>query len=222
MDAMTPAPTPIDLDTWPRREHFEHYRDTVPCTYAMTVDVDVTDFVRALGDTGRKTYPAQIWALATAVNRHREFRMTLQPDRSPAIWDVVHPVFTVFNPERETFSAVWVPYDDDFGTFHDAAVDALATYRTATTMFPQQPRPANLFDVSSLPWRSFSGFTIQVRDGWDHLLPIFTIGRYHERDGRTLMPLAVQVHHAAADGFHTTRLIADVERLLAEPSWLAD
>ncbi|WP_144765738.1 CatA-like O-acetyltransferase [Curtobacterium sp. 9128] len=215
-----PAPSPIDLATWPRREHFEHYRDVVPCTYAATVDVDVTAFVRALREHGRKTYPAQIWALATAVNRHPEFRMTLLPDRSPAVWDVVHPGFTVFNPDRETFSAVWVPYDPDFDAFHAAVTEALVTHRGATAMFPGPPAPPNAFDVSSLPRTTFSGFTIQVGDGWDHLLPIFTIGRHHERDGRTLMPLAVQVHHAAADGFHTSRLISDVEQLLAEPSWL--
>lgn len=217
----TPAPTPIDLGTWPRREHFEHYRDTVPCRYELTVQVDVSAFVAELRRTGRRTYASQIWALATAVNRHREFRMTLLPDRSPAAWDVVHPAFTVFNPERETFCAVFVPYDEDFGAFHDAAVDALATYRSATTMFPQQPRPANLFDVSTMPWASFSGFSLQVHEGWDHLLPIVTMGGHHDDGGRTLLPLSVQVHHAAADGFHTTRLLRDVEALFADPTWLA-
>ncbi|WP_448006911.1 CatA-like O-acetyltransferase [Agromyces bauzanensis] len=56
--------------------------------------------------------------------------------------------------------------------------------------------------------------------GTRHLLPIFTIGRYVERDGRTLMPLAVQIHHAAADGFHTARLVGDIRELVAEPSWV--
>ncbi|WP_440899782.1 CatA-like O-acetyltransferase, partial [Actinosynnema sp.] len=39
------APALIDLDTWPRRQHFTHYLRAVPCTYAMTVEVDVTAFV---------------------------------------------------------------------------------------------------------------------------------------------------------------------------------
>jgi len=215
-----PTPTPIDLDTWPRREAFEHYRHRVPCTYAMTVELDVTAFVAALRAASRKTYPSQIWAIANVVNRHAEFRMTLTDDGAPATWPVVHPAFTVFNPERETFAAVSVPYDADFVAFHDAAVEVLAAAATATEMFPQGGLPANGFDVSSLPWTSFTGFTLQIDGGSNHFAPIFTLGRYVDRGGRTLLPLAVQIHHASADGFHTARLVGELEQLFAEPSWV--
>ncbi|MET4157087.1 CatA-like O-acetyltransferase [Agromyces sp. PvR057] len=214
------VPVPIDVDTWNRRETFEHYRNRVPCTYAITVELDVTAFAEALRHSSRKTYPAQIWAIATVVNRYREFRMAVTDAGEPATWPVVHPAFTVFNPERETFAAVWTPYDEDFGRFHDRAADLLATASTATTMFPQGDLPPDAFDVSSLPWTSFTGFTLQIDGGSGHLLPIFTLGRHVERDGRTMLPLAVQIHHAAADGFHTSRLVRELEQLLADPRWV--
>ncbi|MGI9822862.1 CatA-like O-acetyltransferase [Agromyces sp. Marseille-Q5079] len=213
-------PEPIDVTGWNRRETFEYYRHRVPCTYAITVELDVTAFAEALRHSSRKTYPAQIWAIATVVNRAREFRMAETDAGEPASWPVVHPAFTVFNPERETFAAVWTPYDEDFGRFHDRAAEQLAAAASATTMFPQGELPPNAFDVSSLPWTSFTGFTLQIDGGTGHLLPIFTLGRYLERDGRTLLPLAVQIHHAAADGFHTSRLVRELERLLADPSWV--
>ncbi|AGI91459.1 type A chloramphenicol O-acetyltransferase [Streptomyces albidoflavus] len=220
MDAPIPTPAPIDLDTWPRRQHFDHYRRRVPCTYAMTVEVDVTAFAAALRRSPRKSYLAQVWALATVVNRHEEFRMCLTASGDPAVWPVVHPAFTVFNPERETFACVWAPYDPDFGTFHDTAAPLLAEHSRATDFFPQGNPPPNAFDVSSLPWASFTGFTLDIRDGWDHLAPIFTLGRYTERDARLLLPLSVQIHHAAADGFHTARLTDELQTLLADPAWL--
>lgn len=214
------APEPIDLDTWPRRETFDYYRDRVPCTYAVTIDVDVTELVAALRRASRKTYVAQIWSIATAVNRHPEFRMALTDAGEPAIWPVLHPAFTVFNPARETFAAVWTPYDADFARFHDGAAELLSAASSATTMFPAGELPPNSLDVSSLPWTTFTGFSLQIRGGTDHLLPIFTIGRHHEQNGRTLMPLAVQIHHAAADGFHTARLVDDIQRLVGDPSWV--
>ncbi|SCE14528.1 chloramphenicol O-acetyltransferase type A [Streptomyces sp. IgraMP-1] len=220
MDAPIPTPAPIDLDTWPRRQHFDHYRRRVPCTYAMTVEVDVTAFAAALRRSPRKSYLAQVWALATVVNRHEEFRMCLTSSGDPAVWPVVHPAFTVFNPERETFACVWAPYDPDFATFHDTAAPLLAVHSRATAFFPQGNPPPNAFDVSSLPWASFTGFTLDIRDGWDHLAPIFTLGRYTERDDRLLLPLSVQIHHAAADGFHTARLTDELQTLLADPAWL--
>ncbi|WP_448808882.1 CatA-like O-acetyltransferase [Agromyces bauzanensis] len=214
------APEPIDLSSWPRRETFEYYREQVPCTYAITVEIDVTELVSELRRAGRKTYLAQIWAIATAVNGRAEFRMSLTDDGAPATWPVLHPAFTVFQPARETFATVWSPYHPDFGAFHDHAAERLAAAASATSMFPLGELPPDVFDVSSLPWTSFTGFSLQIDGGTRHLLPIFTIGRYMERDGRTLMPLAVQVHHAAADGFHTARLVGDIRELAAEPNWV--
>lgn len=211
---------PIDLDTWPRRSHFEHYRRRVPCTYAITVEIDVTDFVRRVRSARRRTYVAQVWAIATMVNRYEEFRLTLDDAGAPAVWSRVHPSFTVFDSDRETFASIWVEYDDDFGAFHDAAVRVIADHARATELFPQGAPPANTFDVSSIPWTSFTGFTLNVDGAWDHLAPIFTLGRYVERDERTFLPLAVQVHHAAADGFHTARLIDALRDFFADATWL--
>ncbi|MFD7084471.1 CatA-like O-acetyltransferase [Streptomyces sp. NPDC059918] len=202
------APISIDLDTWPRRQHFEHYRRLVPCAYSMTVEVDVTAFTAALGRSRRKSYIAQVWALATVVNRHDVFKMCLTAAGAPAIWPVVHPAFTVFNPERETFACVWAPYDSGFGAFHAVAAPLLAEHSRACDFFPQGEPPANVFDVTSLPWASFTGFNLSIGgNGWNHLPSISTLRHYVEWDGRVLFPLAVQVHHAAADGFHSTRLV---------------
>lgn len=212
--------TPIALDSWPRRTHFAHYRETVPCTYAMTVELDATDFVSAVRSARRRTYISQIWAIAEVVNRHAEFRMALTDEGAPATWSRVHPAFTVFHPAQETFSSVWTPFDPDFAAFHASADEVIARFGEATDLFPQGPPPPNCFDVSSLPWTSFTGFTLNVAGGWDHLAPIFTLGRYVERGGRTMLPLAVQVHHAAADGFHTARLVGELQELLSDPAWL--
>ncbi|WP_205660463.1 CatA-like O-acetyltransferase [Amycolatopsis antarctica] len=215
------TPRPIDTSTWARHAHFEHYRNRRPTYYAITVELDVTALVARLRATGRKTYPAQIWALATVVNRHEEFRMTVDEQGRPAIWDVVDPSFTVFNPGRETFANVRAPFDPDFTSFHPAAAALIAEHRHATTPFPQGfPPPSNLFDISSMPWTSFTGFTLHVESGWDHFAPAFTLGRYLERGDRTVMPLALQIHHSAADGFHTARLLNELQELVGSPDWL--
>ncbi len=212
---------PIDLANWPRREHFDHYRARVPCTYSVTVQLDVTRLVTALRDTGRKTYPAQIWAIASVVNKHDEFRMSVDEEGTPSVWDVVHPSFTVFNPDRGTFAAVWANYDPDFSRFYDQAVAVLSTHRTATAMWPQSNMPPNVFDISSLPWAWFSGFELNIAHGHDHYLPIFTLGKYVEREGQVMLPLALQIHHASADGFHAARFINELQGVFdGSANWL--
>lgn len=213
-------PTPIDLDTWPRREHFEHHLRTRPCEYSLTVELDVTRAAAAQRAAYRKTYPAQIWALASAVNRLEAFRMCLDGDGRPAVWPRVDPAFPVFNPERETSCWVTTPFDEDFGRFHDTVVGLVDTHHESVEMFPQGPLPANCFTVSSLS-TSFTGLTMQIREDGDQLLPIFTIGRRVRRGDRTMLPLAIQVHHAAADGFHAGRLVSRLKALAGTPSWLS-
>ena len=53
--------TPIDLSTWPRREHFHYYRNQLPCGYSVTVQLDVTRFRAMLERKGLKFYPSFIW-----------------------------------------------------------------------------------------------------------------------------------------------------------------
>ncbi|CPT80197.1 Probable chloramphenicol acetyltransferase [Mycobacteroides abscessus] len=150
---------PLDLQQWPRREWFEHYLDRCPTYYSMTVDLDITNLRAAVDASGRKTYPTQIWALATVVNRHPEFRMALDDQGNPGVWDVVDPAFTVFNPDRETFAGISARYTPDFDAFHSEAAELLSEYRNASTLFPQgAPRPRNVFDISSIPWTRFTGF----------------------------------------------------------------
>jgi chloramphenicol O-acetyltransferase type A len=211
---------PLDLENWPRRQHFEHYRGAVPCTYSVTVEIEVTAFVTAAREAGRRAYIAQVWALATAVNAREEFRMGLTETGAPAVWSRVHPAFTVFHSERETFSCIWVEYGSDFVDFHDRAVRVIDEYAHSDVLFPQGTPPRNAFDVSSIPWTTFTGFHLNIQGGWDHFAPIFTLGGYAVRDGRVFLPLALQVHHAVADGFHAARLVEDLRTRFAETDWL--
>lgn len=212
---------PIDIQRWARRENFEHYRTHVPCTYSLTVQLDATRLVKAVRRTGKKTYPAHIWALASVVNNHEEFRMSVD-EGIPSVYDIVHPSFTVFNPARETFASIWAGYDKEFSSFHNEVVELLETHRTATTRFPQEDVPPNVFDVSSLPWTSFSSFDLNIAGGHDHYLPIFTLGKYVEFEGQVALPVAMQVHHAVADGFHTARFLNELQEVFdSSADWLA-
>ena len=96
----------IDMENWPRREHFEAYFKNTPCTWSMTVQLDVTKLVRS----GAKIYPALLYACGKVANRHDEFRMSLDEAGRPGVWDELHTSYTVFHKDTETFSCLWTPY----------------------------------------------------------------------------------------------------------------
>lgn len=74
--------------------------------------------------------------------------------------------------------------------------------------------PENLCDISMIPWQTFTGFHLDLPRGERHLLPIFTMGKVHEVQGKWLLPLAVQVHHGVCDGFHVCRFVEELQQLL--------
>ncbi len=201
--------TPVDLAAWPRREYFEHYVHRNPCTYSMTVRLDITN----VKEKGIRLYPALIYALATAVNRHEEFRCSIK-DGVLGCYERLEPSYTVFHRENETFSLLWTAYEPDFSAFLAAYEADLARFGGQMGFQGKPNLPENTFDVSMIPWANFEGFNLNLQQCYDHLRPIFTLGRYEEREGRCTLPLAVQVHHGVCDGYHTCRLVQEVQEIL--------
>ena len=75
-------------------------------------------------------------------------------------------------------------------------------YSKSTRYAPKEGTPANSFNISMVPWVEFTGFNYNVYDEGKFLLPIFTMGKFFERDGKRMLPLSIQVHHAVCDGYH--------------------
>ncbi len=201
----------IDREHWVRREYFDHYFSAVPCAYSMTVKLDIT----RLRAAGVKLYPAMLHCLARVVNRHEEFRTAFDEHGNLGIYDCLHPCYTVFHDDTETFSTIWTAYQEAYAAFEEAYRRDTAAYGGCRRFEAKPDTPANAFNVSMLPWESFESFHLHLPRGNDYLLPIFTMGRFYEEKGRVLLPLAVQVHHAVCDGFHVCRFIQELRQLTA-------
>ena len=83
--------TPIEKASWPRRDHFDYYRDLLPCGYSVTVRLDVTRFFAMLKEKGLKPYPSMIWCVSHTILSHPAFRMGVDQEGNPGYHDVLHP-----------------------------------------------------------------------------------------------------------------------------------
>lgn len=206
---------------WPRREHFRHYMDSVRCTYSLTVQIDITKLRGALKAHGFKAYPTQIYMLAFVVNRFPEFRMGVSEQGEPGYWEISHPSYTVFNDSTKTFSSIWTPYEKSFSSFYAACLGDIQQYSQAAAFAPKRGEPPNIFTVSSVPWIDFTSFNLNVYGDGAYLAPIFTIGKYVEQGNKTFLPLAMQLHHSACDGYHAGQFIQALrEMALDHTHWL--
>ena len=185
----------IDLKTWERREFYEHFIKEVVCSYSITVNVDITPL------KGQQLYPALIWLLTKTVNEMPQFRTALTQE-GLGIYDSMHPMYTVFNKENKNFSGIWSYFSEDYDEFLSNYHADVQAYSKSTRYAPKDGTPENAFNISMTPWLEFTAVNINVFDDGKFLLPIFTMGKYFEQDGKRLLPLAIQVHHAVCDGYH--------------------
>lgn len=197
----------IDKENWGRKEYFEHYFSDVPCTYSITVKLDIT----RIKEKKQKLYPTMLYYLATVVNRHAEFRTVINEDGELGIYSEMIPCYTVFHKDTETFSNLWTEYKPNLDDFCAAYEEDMLKYGKQLGITGKPNIPSNSFTVSMLPWATFEGFNLNLQKGYKYLTPIFTIGKYYQENERIIIPLAIQVHHAVCDGFHVCRFISELQ-----------
>lgn len=212
----------IDIENWRRKPYFDHYYDQVRCTYSLTASVDITQLLTELRSKGIKLYPALIHMITTVVNRHSEFRTCVDGEGKLGYWESMSPSYTVFHDEDKSFSTIWTPYSDDFLAFYKDYLDDMEQYGDIREFVAKSDEPQNTFPISSIPWVSFTAFNLNIYTEGTYLLPIFTMGKYSQQDGRILLPLSVQLHHAVCDGYHAGVLFHELQERADDCSkWLS-
>lgn len=209
----------IDKSTWERAVYFDYYYSRIKCKYTLNANLDITHLVEGQKQRGFKFFPVMLYVIMRAVNRNKEFRMSFNEKGELGYWEYVVPSYTLFHNETKTFTDVWSDYSDDFDTFYQTVVADIRTYGNITGVIKARPdQPRNFCPVSSLPWLSFTGFAQDTYAESSLLFPLIKFGKYFQEGGKILLPVAVFVSHAVADGYHTCKLINDMQEI-AQSLW---
>lgn len=199
---------PIDRTRWPRRARYEWVQKTGQGPFAVTVPLDVTLLA------GEPLYHALLWLLTQGVNEMEAFRTVATPE-GLGIYDHMDPAYTVFHPQEKTFSVLWTPFHPDYQVFRAAYQRDVAAYGASLEWMPQGVRPENTFDVSMVPWMSFSAFHLAATTERPYLLPIFTLGKWVSQREARVLPLTVQIHPGVCDPFHVHQLQMRLQKGIA-------
>lgn len=202
----------INMETWPRREHYIYYSEKIKTSYQMNVDIDITELLWQCKERKLRFYPVMIYVIMRAVNRNEAFRMAVDEEGKLGYYDVCHPSYTIFHEDDKTFSDIWTAYNESFPDFYEAAVKDMEEYRDVKGIKAKPGRPDAFTPVSCVPWVSFTGISHDTPGPRKMYFPIITFGKYKKAEDRWLLPFSVFVNHAAADGYHTSKLIEEIEK----------
>jgi chloramphenicol O-acetyltransferase type A len=204
----------IDLESWPRRDHFKFFSPWGYPHFSLCANVDLTAFYPYVKQHGISFNVATVYVIARAANAVREFRQRI---RSGAVveHDVIHPGTTIL-VDDDVFTFCIVKYAEDFAVFAARAAEEIAKVKESPWV-DSDPSQDDLIYMTAIPWVSFTSFMHPLNLDPVDSIPRFAWGKFFKDSDGWKMPLSVQAHHALADGVHAARLYAEVQDCLDNP-----
>lgn len=205
--------TPLDLETWPRREIFYYFSKMAPTGYSLTVQLDITRLRQTLKSAGVKFYPAYLWLVTRTLHRQTEFKLA-EKEGQLGYYHTLTPLYAIFHDDDQTFSLQWTLYQERFLDFYQAYLEDQRLYGKNHGILarPGQIPPENAYTVSCVPWISFQHFAVHSYQNQSYFFPSIEAGKFYEQDGKILLPLSITCHHAATDGYHVHRFLETLQQ----------
>ena len=67
----------IDMETWPRKEHYQYYTTQIKTSYQVNVNLDVTELRQFCKERKLRFYPMMIYYIMKVINEIPAFRMAV-------------------------------------------------------------------------------------------------------------------------------------------------
>lgn len=199
----------IDESTWPRATHCAVFRNSIEPAFCVTFEVDVTKFRATVKQSGLSFTLSMVYAVCTCANKIEAFRYRFL-DGKVVLFDTIGTAFTYLNKTTGLFKVVSVPMQD---TLCEYVALAARTAREQKAYFTG-PLGNDVFQCSPMPWVAYTHISHTNSGRKDNATPLFDWGKYHEANGKIVMPVSVQAHHSFVDGLHIGEFADALQRFL--------
>lgn len=189
----------IDLETYPRRSHFEYFGAMAYPYLGLTANVDVTNLIRFARTHNGSSFHAILWAAAKAANSVPELRQRVV-DGQIVEFEHCNIGYTVAR-EDHTFCNCYTETRMSLEAYLvDARIRQEEAKQHAGFVNPDEDETGLIF-TSCVPWVAFTQVIQPVPSPGDYN-PRIIFGKYIPEGKKTLMPLHIQCNHALVDGYH--------------------
>ncbi len=186
-----------DLTTWPRREHFEFFRQFTEPFFGITVRMECTEAFRHCKAEGSSFFLRYLHDCLYAVNATEPFRYRVEGERV-RVYERIHASATIPR-EDGTFDFSYIPYAADSDIFLRGARAEIERIQR-TTGLNVGVAGADVIHFSAVPWLDFTQNSHARNHAFLDSCPKITVGKVTERDGRLGMPVSIHGHHGLMDG----------------------
>lgn len=202
----------IDMETYPRRAHFDYFRSLMNPMVGVTVDVDVTALRDFCAARVASFYLAFMHVAARAANAVPELRQRIHGG-GIAEYDACGTSHVELLDDG-TYGYCTLFHDLDWDAYLPYAGESRRRCRESASI-EEDADVEGLYFVTSLPWLHYSQF-IQPTAGGDESNPRISWGGFApDHRGRLMLPVTLLAHHALVDGLQIAAFYQNLDAEIA-------
>jgi chloramphenicol O-acetyltransferase type A len=211
-----PTATPIDLESYPRKDLYKHFLTFEIPVVTRTIQIDVSALLAYAKSRGLRFSLTLGFVLTRATNHVPELRHRILHDELVS-YDRIIPSFTILGPDKKIYFSKGV-FSDRFKD--DYSSNAAIIERAAQGQEPNigSDNQGQIF-ITNNPWNTFTSLSFPYSRRVASM-PVFGIGKMFQSNGRTMAPLAIQTHHGLTDGYHIGHFLDNMNRHLEDPDMI--
>ena len=205
--------TKLDLNTWPRKEHFEFFSKFEEPFFGIVAHIDCTKAYETSKKNGVSFFLYYLHKTLSAVNAVENFRYRIE-NGEIFIYDRIDASATLTRDDN-TFGFSLMPFSTDFETFEKTSKEEIERVRNTTGLFTRSFEADNLIHFSAVPWVDFTSLSHARSFTFPDSCPKISIGKMMiAEDGKRTMAVSVHVHHGLMDGFRVGEFFAKFQEFM--------
>jgi len=198
--------TLLDLDNWPRKEHFHFFRQFEEPFFGATVQIDCTNAYTKSKTLGASFFIYYLHKTLVAVNTNEPFRYRISEDKI-YICDRIDGSATIGRDDG-TFGFSLIQYNPDFDLFKQNALTEIERIQSTTGIFTRTFENDNVIHFSAIPWINFTSLSHARSYTFPDSCPKISFGKMTvSENGKRTMPMSIHVHHGLMDGLHLGKFV---------------
>ena len=210
----------VDIKNWKRQNSYEFFLGFQNPNISITTEVDCTHAREVAKAKNQSFFVYYIYAMLRAMNEVDEFKYRI--DSQGQVWyyeqiDITTPILL---NEQGDCSIIRIPLKEDFDDFYTAAVHLIEEAKGETesnfdkSNLDEENDPFGTIFLSATPELYFTSLVGAQENRYGNSYPLLNVGKAIEREGKLLMPVAITISHAVADGLHISRFFQKIEEVL--------
>ncbi|MEO8794310.1 MAG: chloramphenicol acetyltransferase [Daejeonella sp.] len=203
--------TKLDLENWPRKDHFNFFRKFEEPFFGLTVQIDCSAGYKKCSNDDQSFFLFYLHKALVAVNKVEPFRYRIDANQV-IIHDEIMASATINRPDG-TFGFSYIPYYEDFEEFKINAKLEIERVKSTVGLDPAGAGQ-NVIHFSSIPWLNFTSLSHARNYSFEDSCPKISVGKMTSENGILQMPVSIHVNHALMDGIHVAQFVSLFQQLM--------